>query len=82
MQLPITIYKDENGMLIAECSLLPGFHTYGKDHNELETNLQELEKLYEEMIENNEISLPHQQFVGMSFLQLSSHHLKNVRISN
>jgi len=57
MKIPVIIYKDEDGILIAESPVLPGFHTYWKDEYELFKNLKEVTELYKELIENGEINI-------------------------
>jgi predicted RNase H-like HicB family nuclease len=37
----ITIYKDEDGMFIAECPSIPGCVSQGKTKAEAETNIQD-----------------------------------------
>ena len=81
MNIPINIYKDIQGNFIAESNLLPWFHTYGKDQNELQKNLQELLVLYKELLENGEIELPTQTLVNVTFSNLEVNTKNNVRVS-
>lgn len=39
MKFPMTIYKDEDGMFIAECPSIPGCVSQGRTEAEAETNL-------------------------------------------
>ena len=71
--LPIIIYQDKDGIYIAECPMLKWFHTYGKNREELENNIQEAINLYSEMIENKEIELDYgYRFVWMDFYNISN----------
>ncbi len=67
MQIPVIVYKDEDGVLIAESPVLPWFHTYWKDEKELFENLKELAELYKELIENGEIPVNNYEYV-MNYL--------------
>ncbi|MFB0565475.1 MAG: type II toxin-antitoxin system HicB family antitoxin [Candidatus Aminicenantaceae bacterium] len=41
MKFLITIYKDEDGIFIAECPSIPGCVSQGKTEQEAEKNIQE-----------------------------------------
>jgi len=41
MKFIITIFKDEDGMFIAECPSIPGCISQGKTEKEAEKNIQE-----------------------------------------
>ena len=41
MKFLITIYRDEDGMFIAECSSIPGCISQGKTEKEAEKNIRE-----------------------------------------
>ena len=41
MKFIITIFRDEDGMFIAECSSIPGCVSQGKTEKEAEKNIQE-----------------------------------------
>ena len=58
MQFPVIVYRDEDGVYIAECPLLPGFHTYGKTRSALDKNVDEVTALYAEMIQAGEYRIP------------------------
>jgi predicted RNase H-like HicB family nuclease len=50
-QLPIITYQDEDGIFIAECPLIQGFHTHGKNIQELYNNIEEVKELFKEEIQ-------------------------------
>lgn len=41
MKFPVTIYKDEDGMYIAECLSIPGCVSQGRSESEAQANISE-----------------------------------------
>ncbi len=79
MNIPITIYQDEDGIYIAESPVLQWFHTYWKTKEELFKNIDEVISLYKEMIENKEIEVWNKRFLMNYFIDLN---INNVRSSD
>ncbi len=79
MNIPITIYQDEDGIYIAESPVLQWFHTYWKTKEELFKNIDEVLSLYKEMIENKEIEVWNKRFLMNYFIDLN---INNVRSSD
>lgn len=69
-QLPIITYQDEDGMFIAECPLIQGFHTYGKTLQDVSTHIEEVKELFK-----NEISALENKnkynYLSVSFLPIT-----------
>ena len=80
MKIPVMIYQDENWTYIAESPILEGFHTYWENREDLFKNLEELEKLFEDMIKNNEVKPPKFNYMMDYFLELNIS--DNVGVSN
>lgn len=56
MKFDVIIYKDEDGVFIAECPAIPGCVSQGKTHDEAEKNIQDAIK--ECLIVRREKGLP------------------------
>ena len=41
MKLPVTLTRDESGMIVAECPAIPGCISQGRDENEALANIRE-----------------------------------------
>jgi len=79
MNIPITIYQDEDGIYIAESPVLQWFHTFWRTKEELFKNIDEVVSLYKDMIENKEIEVWNKKFLMNYFIDLN---IDNVRTSN
>ena len=75
MKVALNIYKDENGVLIAESPFLQWFHTYWKNEKELSENLKELAYLYKEMLENEEIDIPKMNYIKLDFIDIKTNNV-------
>ncbi len=56
MKFNITIYKDEDGMFIAECPSIPGCISQGKSEEEAQENIQDA--IRETLEVRKELGLP------------------------
>ena len=70
MKIPVIIWKDEDWNLIAESPVLPWFHTWWKNEEELFKNLKEVRELYKELIQNGEIQVKWQDYLMSYFVDL------------
>ncbi|MBM3347851.1 MAG: type II toxin-antitoxin system HicB family antitoxin [Betaproteobacteria bacterium] len=56
MKFPVSIYRDEDGMYIADCAVIPGCVSQGKTEEEAEANIADA--IRECLAARGELNLP------------------------
>jgi predicted RNase H-like HicB family nuclease len=59
MKFRITVQKDEDGIFVAECPILPGCISQGNNRKEALVNIQDAIKGYLESLKKHNEPIPH-----------------------